>query len=212
MGYRVYIKNKKTKPHQPGWWDEKKKVEVVTTFLTTGDGKLTATICNVPYETIRTWKKQDWWKKYVEELRYEENAQLDTKLQKVMDKALDQVMDRLENGEFMYDPRTGQVKRVPAKLRDTGKILNDVIDKRQLIQKAEKKEQQKEQQLITADHLVQLAKAFADMAKGKKEKELSVIEGEFTIEETDNRGLQNKEIKDTSEEEMNHAIHEERKT
>ena len=112
----------------------------------------------------------------------------------------------------MYDPRTGQVKRVPAKLRDTGKILNDVIDKRQLIQKAEKKEQQKKQQLITADHLVQLAKAFADMAKGKKEKELSVIEGEFTTEEETHYGLQNKEGQDASpKEEIIHAIHEERK-
>lgn len=211
MGYRVYVKNKKTKPHQPGWWDDKKKIEVVTTFLTTGDGKLTATICNIPYETLRTWKKTDWWKRYVEELRYEENAQLDTKLQKVMDKALDQVMDRLENGEFMYDPRTGQVKRVPAKLRDTGKILNDVIDKRQLLQKAEKKEQQKEQQTITADHLVALAKAFADMAKGKdNKKEYSVVEGDY--EEITDNGLQNKEIKDTSEEEITNAIHEERQT
>jgi len=134
----------------------------------------------VPVETLRVWKRSDWWATNAAEMQQENNLELDQKLTKVMDKALDQVMDRLENGEYMYDPRTGKVKRIPAKLRDTGKILNDMIDKKQLIKKTVRDNTDTKQQ-ITADHLVQLAKAFAEFSTGKKQDETpsQIIEGEY---------------------------------
>jgi len=134
----------------------------------------------VPVETLRVWKRSDWWATQAAEMQQENNLELDQKLTKVMDKALDQVMDRLENGEYMYDPRTGKVKRIPAKLRDTGKILNDMIDKKQLIKKTVRDNTDTKQQ-ITADHLVQLARAFAEFSTGKKqdEKPSQIIEGEY---------------------------------
>lgn len=205
MGYQIYVRNKKKKAYEPGWWDNKKRLEVVTTYLTCGDGKLTSAMTGVPYDTIRTWKKQPWWKEYIDELSTDNTAQLDNKLQKIMDKALDQVMDRLENGEFMYDPRTGQVKRIPAKLRDTGKILNDVIDKRQLIKKQELMKENQKQQAVTTDHLIQLAKAFAEFSSGKKESEVpkTIIDGEIinTEYEVTQYGLQN-ENKEAPEKEV----------
>lgn len=155
----------------------------------------------VPVETLRVWKRSDWWATQAAEMQQENNLELDQKLTKVMDKALDQVMDRLENGEYMYDPRTGKVKRIPAKLRDTGKILNDMIDKKQLIKKTVRDNTDTKQQ-ITADHLVQLARAFAEFSTGKKqdEKPSQIIEGEYKehleelgVEEGYTNGLQNKE-------------------
>lgn len=180
MGYYVYVKNKKTKQGQPGHWSEKKKLECLTTFLTTGKLSLTSAMTGVPVETLRVWKRSDWWATNAAEMQQEGNIELDQKLTKVMDKALEAVMDRLENGEYMYDPRTGKVKRIPAKLRDTGKILNDMIDKKQLIKKTVRDNTDTKQQ-ITADHLVQLAKAFAEFSTGKKQDEVpsQIIEGEY---------------------------------
>lgn len=145
----------------------------------------------VPVETIRVWKRSDWWKKLVDEMQYETNVELDTKLTKVMDKALDQVMDRLENGEYMYDPRTGKVKRIPAKLRDVGKIANDMVDKKQLIRKQERQKQDGPHIQVTADHLLKLAQEFAKFATGKDidEKPGVLIEGEST-EILDQLGLE----------------------
>jgi hypothetical protein len=115
-----------------------------------------------------------------------------------MDKALDAVLDRIENGEYMYDPRSGDIVRVPAKLRDVQKVAGDMIDKKQLLEKVSKgKEEQKQQ--ITADHLVMLAKEFAKFATGKEVPESqdikSVIEGEHT-EIFDQLGVEttNKEV------------------
>lgn len=180
MGRAVWIRDKKTKAGQPGFWPEKKRIEVVTTFKTCGNVPMTAGMTGVPKDTINTWKKQAWWKEMLDELTYEDNTKLDSKLEKVMDKALDQVMDRLENGEFMYDPRTGKVTRIPAKLRDVQKVVNDSIDKRALIKR--KGGGQESEKTVNADHLIMLAKAFAEFSTGKKSTEIppSLYEGEYT--------------------------------
>ncbi len=177
MGYTVYVRTKKNKAGEPGWWPEKKRTEVVTTYLTTGKIPITSAMTGVPVDTIKTWKKQDWWKKLEEELSYEDNLELNSKVKNVMEKSLDQVMDRLENGEYYYDPRTGKVKRVPAKLRDVNKVMTDMIDKSMLLKRVRTEKVTETKQQITADHLIQLAKAFSEFSTGKKEQE-KVIKGE----------------------------------
>lgn len=188
MGRLVYIRNKKTKAFDPktgtgerGTWPESYRMKALTTFLATGSQAYTAAITKIPEQTINTWRKQDWWKEKMQEIKDSENIQLDAKLTKVMDKALDAVVDRIENGEYMYDPRTGEIKRIPAKLRDVQKVAGDMIDKKTLLAKIQKgKEEQKHN--ITADHLVLLAREFAKFATGKEHKDVddvkTVIEGE----------------------------------
>jgi hypothetical protein len=184
----VWVRNKKNTPYDPktgvgdrGIWPEKKRMEALTTFLATGSQAHTSAITGIPEQTIRTWRKQEWWADRIKEIKEGDTLQLDAKLTKVMDKALDAVMDRLENGEYMYDPRTGDIKRVHAKLRDVQKVAGDMIDKKTLLAKIHKgKEEQK--QNITADHLVLLAREFAKFATGKEHKDVddvkTVIEGE----------------------------------
>lgn len=182
MGRLVYIRSKKTKAGQPGWWSDKKRLEVLTTFLATGSQAHTSAITGVPEETIRSWRKADWWTERAKEMKADSHVQLDKKLSGVMDKALDAVVDRIENGEYMYDPRTGEIKRIPAKLRDVQKVTNDMIDKKILLDKIQKGKEEQVKQQITADHLVLLAKEFAKFATGKAPPESddikSVIEGE----------------------------------
>lgn len=156
-------------------------MKALTTFLATGSPAHTAAITGIPEPTINTWRKQEWWNERIKEIREGENIQLDAKLTKVMDKALDAVVDRIENGEYMYDPRTGEIRRVPAKLRDVQKVAGDMIDKKTLLAKMQKgKEEDKKQ--VTADHLIQLAREFAKFATGKEHKEVddvkTVIDGE----------------------------------
>lgn len=149
--------------------------------MATGSQTLTSAMTKVPQETIRVWRKQDWWTERMKELQADNTLELDHRLTKVMDKALDAVVDRIENGEYMYDPRTGEIRRVPAKLRDLQKVAVDSIDKKLLLTKANKDKQEAKQQ-ITADHLVMLAREFAKFATGKVPDEAkdvtSVVEGE----------------------------------
>ena len=168
-----------------GTWAEKKKIEALTTYMGCGSHVLTAQQCNVPLETVKTWSKSDWWKDRVKELQSEDYDKLDSKLTKALDKALDQVMDRIENGDWMYDPKTGKVKQLPAKLRDLNSAFNSLMDKRQLIRRQPTKIIE---QSNTAAQLQNLADQFAAFVTGKEKKDKfddlidQVIEGE-TVEE-----------------------------
>ena len=204
-GKYVYVRMKKTKPGQPGFWSEKKRLETVTTYLSTGNVTLTAALQNIPRDTLKTWMKQDWWAERCAEIKSQETKQLDTKLEKIVEKSLEYVSDRLENGDPMYDPRTGKVIRVPARLRDIHKVSMDMMDRRMMIQKNQEHKEHQEKQSVQQDHLIQLAKAFAEFATGKKPIETppEIIEGEFT-EHLDAAGLEL-----TRNQENTDALHEE---
>lgn len=195
MGKYVYVKENKTKAHQPGHWKEQKKLEAVSTYLATGSNILTSQQTGVPLKTIEYWKQQEWWKEAVEAARTGENDKLDAKLSKAIDKALDAVMDRLEDGDWVYDQKTGQVKRSPVKLRDVNASFNTLLDKRQLIRKLPTKITEASN---TEAKLKQLAQQFADFAKKSlpEEKVIDYIEGDTVIQQEDGT----------------YAIHEERET
>ena len=173
-----YKKLKKTKAHQPGWWPEKIKMEAVTLWCSTGSPTTVSETLGIPLCTIETWKTLDWWKNAVEVLRNQDNEKLDSKLTKALDKALDKVLDLIDNGEFIYDQKTGKVKRMPAKLRDVNHAFNSLVDKRQLIRKLPTKIVESSQ---TEQKLKQLAVQFAEFVN-KNKKEPPAI----TLEQDDN--------------------------
>lgn len=168
-----------------GNWAEKKKLEVLGIYMATGSLTMAASQANVPFETAKSWKSKDWWKEKVKEIQSEEYDKLDSKLTKALDKALEQVMDRIENGEYMYDPKTGKTKIMPAKLRDLNTAFNSLMDKRQLIRKQPTKIVE---QSSTAVALQNLADQFQSFTTGKVKQEkmnelvAEVIEGE-TVEQ-----------------------------
>lgn len=187
-GRMVYVRaTKKTKPGS-GHWAESKKIEALTFWMANGSVTETARQCNIPYETVKSWKESDWWKDRVKQIQNEDYDKLDTKLTKAIDKALDNLMDRIEHGESMYDPKTGKVRKMPAKLRDLNVAFNTIMDKRQLIRKQPTKivEQQS-----TAAQLQNLANQFAAFVSGKKPTESikditqDFIEGENVLQAED---------------------------
>lgn len=201
--WRYVSAPKKTSVSQTdrGWWSEKKKLEALGIYMATGSVTMAANQSNVPFETVKSWARSDWWKDKVKEIQNEEYDKLDSKLSKVLDKALDQVMDRIENGEYMYDPKTGKTKIMPAKLRDLNTAFNSLMDKRQLIRKQPTKIVE---QTTTAAQLQDVAKQFAEFVTGKVKQEKfndlveNVIEGETVEQNEDGTYV----IKDTSDENL----------
>lgn len=169
-------------------WAEKKKLEAVTVYIACGSPSLTAEQTNIPFYTIKSWMKTDWWKDKIKELQQEDYDKLDNKMSKALDLALDNVMDRINNGEYFYDVRTGKIRRIPAKLRDINTTFTQLLDKRQLIRKQPTKivEQQ-----TTANQLKELANKFSEFVSGKKHVEKfdelveTVIEGENVFQNED---------------------------
>ncbi len=184
MGRFVYIKTKKTKAGQPGHWSENKRIEAVTTYLSTGNLTESARMLGIPIKTVQQWKVSEWWKELEKQIRSEEEQELDAKLTKIIDKTLEKLVDSIENGEHIYDQRTGKIKRMPAKMRDLNNAFNTILDKRQLIRRQPTKIVE---QTNTAAQLQNLATQFASFVK-KTTQELPTqefIEGETVIQNED---------------------------
>lgn len=157
--------------HEAGeWWSDAKRLEVVTTWLVLGKIPLVSATTGVPAGTIRQWRTQPWWKEIEISVQTENDTELDSKLAKRIDKALDLVMDRLENGDYLYDPKTGEFIRKPVSMKDTWKVSTEMIDKRLLLRKQPKEVQNQE---AVGDILKNLAKEFADMARTRVNGELA---------------------------------------
>lgn len=184
MGRYVYIKNNKTKAGQLGRWKEAKKVEVVTTYLSTGNLAETGRLSGVPIKTLEQWKTSDWWKEMEKQIRSDEDQQLDAKLTKIIDKTLEKLVDSIENGEHVYDQRTGQIKRMPAKMRDLNNAFNTILDKRQLIRKQPTKIVE---QTTTANQLQNLADQFAKFVQKTlpEPPDMHYIDGETVVQNAD---------------------------
>lgn len=149
--------------HKEGeWWSDAKRIEVVTTWLALGKIPLVSSCTNVPEGTIRQWRTQPWWKELEISITTETDQELDAKLAKRIDKALDVIWDRLENGDFLFDPKTSQFMRKPVSMKDTHKVMVDMLDKRLLLRKQPREQQSQE---AVGDILKNLAKEFEQMAK-----------------------------------------------
>lgn len=144
------------------WWSEAKRLEVVVSYLTLGNATMVEVVTGVPSGTIRQWKTQPWWKELAEQIQQESDTELDSKLHKRIERVLDLVQDRLENGDYLYDPRTGGFVRKPVSLRDGWKAGKEMFDVRMILRKSKPDSVNQE---AVSDILKGLALEFATMAK-----------------------------------------------
>lgn len=169
-------------------YSDKQKIEAVTTYLMLGTIALTAAALKISESTLLSWKKSEWWKDLVQQIKDEENLVLSNKIKKVVDKSWDVVADRMEKGDFIYDQKTGKMKRKPVSLRDASKVAMDsAILRGKLIQE--------DNFTVAADQidekLNKLAKAFSDLAKGVKPKEPAEDIEYVEVVDSDDEGDEN---------------------
>lgn len=119
-------------PKRKGWYPESKKIEAVTTFVACGNKKKAAELAKVPYHTLYAWLKEPWAHQIIDEMRQENDMSLDAKISENIGLALEQVKDRVINGDVIVT-RHGEQIRVPMKGRDLAVIANTSIDKSRVI-------------------------------------------------------------------------------
>lgn len=149
-------------------YSDSQKIEAVTTFLMTGSVAMTASILKININTMKLWRKSEWWKEVENDLRTQEDLQLSKRLQSIVTKSLDVVEDRLESGDFVYDQKTGKMRRKPVNMRDAAKVMMDLQDKREVLVDRHLSEQS-----VSADKientLAKLAEEFAKIANQVQE-------------------------------------------
>lgn len=154
------------------------KLEVVTTFMITGNYTKTAELCDVPLMTIRQWKDTEWWQEVLRECRQRKQDELDATLTGTIHSIVEKVTERVEKGDIHVD-KFGNEKVVPIKGRDLAIILNSFFDKRALL----RGDPTANTKTVTGDdRLKELEKKFLNMAN---QLDAKTIEGEHTTVEDD---------------------------
>ena len=164
----------KRKPGNNGWWSDKEKHQAVSAYLVIGNWRLTAAAINIPEETLRRWGNQDWWKEACDEIRKSNKIELSGKIQDVITKTILQLDDRVSNGDFFYNPKTGKFDRKPINASVASKITNDLIARTSILEKEVDRESVSNEGLD--DRLKKLRDEMIRFAKAK------TIQGELVHE------------------------------
>lgn len=149
-------------------WPKEKKIQVVAQWLALGNMRLVSATTGVNYDLIRTWKGQPWWAEYEREIRNTENLQMDSKLSAIVERSLEAVQDRLENGEHFLNNKTGEIQRKPVNMKDAAKVANDLLTKRELL-RGNATSRTEAQAIPMAEQLKLLAAEFAKMNNPSKD-------------------------------------------
>lgn len=183
------------KKHLPGkMYPIEKWVECVSQWLVVGNLKEVAAMTGVGYDLLRHWKGTLKWEEIEKEVRASQIMNLDTKLGKIVEKSLDAVLDRVENGDFIYDQKSGTVRRRPAALRDIHRVAIDTISKQDLVRKSLETRGDGGKQSVE-EHLKILATEMAKWFKEdtKSQNTIDLVEVEDAVYEEREAGLQDGE-------------------
>ena len=145
-------------------WTQNQKLEVATTYAVLGNMKEVSLLTSVPYETLKGWKTADWFKDLLVQVRDEDIAKLDSNLQRVIDKALKATEDRIDQGDYQYNPKTGKLLRVPVKASVALKVTTELLTKQEKLR--DRPDKQEVEKTIDA-RLSKLAEEFTRFARAK---------------------------------------------
>ena len=131
----------------PGHWPEAKKLDVIQSYILLGSLRKAAALNNVPEITAKVWKATQFWRDTEDEFRRGSKLQLAGKLTELVNKSLAVIADRLEGGDFIYQPRTGTFVRKQISAEHANKIATQLIDRTLAVEKAAKPEKQTDEGL-----------------------------------------------------------------
>lgn len=152
-------------------WSDSQKMEAIQSYLLLGNLALTSRILGIPEITLRVWKTSQWWKDTVAEIKSQEKVELSSKMKKLVGASLAVVEDRLINGDYQFDQKTGEVIRKPVNMKDAHKVAMDMQERQDLIDKSLSGEESKGDEGVQS-RLLKLAEQFAEMATKKIEQKV----------------------------------------
>jgi hypothetical protein len=157
-----------------GFYSWEKKIDVVTKYMALGNFRLVSELTGVTYRTLMNWRKEDWWAELVEEIRNTRKTELNSKLSKIVDKSLEVIQDRLENGDIILNNKTGELMRKEISLKDANQVTKDLLNHQLKMEELTSKlEIQKE---TVTDQLKLLAAEFSKWSLASSKKTAQTIE------------------------------------
>ena len=124
--------NQENKP-----WSDAQKIEAVTLWLSMGNVALVAATLRIPEKTMRKWTYTQWWKEIAEEIRLQDKIVLSASAKNIIDKSLNVIADRLEQGDWIYDQKTGEMRRKPVSMKDALQVADRMLDRKEKLDKTQ---------------------------------------------------------------------------
>lgn len=148
---------------EKGIYPEETRIRACTLFAALGKVQEVSELADVPAKTINAWRKTQWWRDLLLEIREENNELLDAKLSEALELSLNLIIDRLKEGDFAFNKK-GELVRKPVGIRDLSLVNAISVDKRQLLRGLPTSRTES----VSGSNLDKLAEAFTKLANARK--------------------------------------------
>ena len=119
---------------QGSLYTEQDRRQAAVHFLTYQSVEKTAELTGIPQQTISEWKNNAaWWNPLLSEVRSHVQAGICAEVTGIFRKSLDQLNERLDNGDVHVSLKSGEIIRAPVKFRDLTMAAAILFDKRQVL-------------------------------------------------------------------------------
>jgi hypothetical protein len=161
-------------------YSEQEKANICADWAIMGDDRAVATKHAVKLTTLKKWKTEAWFKDLLTDIQEHNTTQLVAKAHRAMDKALDELEDRIDRGDMRCVLKGENVVsyREPVRARDLSAIVNV------LATRSEKAAALSSQQ-VSNYQLADLQTSFRQFAKSYRAKQvgdIETIDGALTVE------------------------------
>lgn len=149
----------------PTYFSQDRKIEAATLYCVYGDVDEVSKLTDIPPNYLRSWKQEPWWIEIQKQVYVEQNEGLAARISNTLDVTLEHLKDRLQDGDYFYDRKTGETRRSPVNTK-TLAVLFDTLSHHRTVVRGEPTS-------ITAkigvdDRLKTLQEAFLKFAAAKE--------------------------------------------
>ncbi len=152
---------------------EQKLIAASSYLLEGGNAKKAAEIAGVHHNSVLDWKKQNWWQDLLVYLKKEHAEDFKARLGTLVNKTLDAVEDRIQNGDMIMNYKTGEIEHKPIGGKDAATIFGILWDKQRVM---ENQPTNITESTSETERLEKLKGWFEELA----EKRATALEGEYT--------------------------------
>lgn len=117
----------------PNYYNLEQKTDACALYCVYGDVDQVSEMTGIPPKAIREWKDEPWWAEIQRKVFVEQNEKLVGRINGVLDKSLEHLVDRIDNGDYLWDVRKSKLVRKPVDTKVLANVVNTLVTRRQLI-------------------------------------------------------------------------------
>ena len=119
--------------NNPSYFNLEQKTDACALYCVYGDVDQVSEMTGIDPKFLRQWKDEPWWSEIQKKVFVEQTEKLASRISGVLDRSLDHLVDRLDNGDYLWDVRKSKLVRKPVDTKVLSNLFNNLITRRQLI-------------------------------------------------------------------------------